>query len=39
MERIALNADLDLSRIVYGMRRLADDRDTSVVTVTGMLFA
>ena len=29
MERIALNADLDLSRIVYGMWRLADDRDTS----------
>lgn len=31
MERISLNADLDLSRIVYGMWRLAEDRDTSEV--------
>lgn len=29
MERIPLNADLDLSRIVYGMWRLAEDRDRS----------
>jgi len=29
MERVALSADLDLSRIVYGMWRLGDDPDTS----------
>ena len=29
MERLPLNADLDLSRIVYGMWRLADDEDRS----------
>ncbi|RNF34586.1 aldo/keto reductase [Paracoccus methylarcula] len=28
MERVSLNADLELSRIVYGMWRLADDADT-----------
>lgn len=28
MERVSLNADLGLSRIVYGMWRLADDADT-----------
>ncbi|MFD1795975.1 oxidoreductase [Paracoccus aurantiacus] len=29
MERIALNGDLEISRIVYGMWRLADDADRS----------
>ena len=29
MERVALGTDLSMSRIVYGMWRLADDSDTS----------
>ena len=29
MERVALGADVTMSRIVYGMWRLADDSDTS----------
>jgi predicted oxidoreductase len=29
MERIALNTDLSISRVVYGMWRLGDDADTS----------
>lgn len=29
MERVALSPDLEMSRIVYGMWRLADDSDTS----------
>lgn len=33
MERIALNSELSLSRIVYGMWRLAEDVDTSAAHV------
>lgn len=33
MERVALNPDLSLSRIVYGMWRLGEDQDTSIAHV------
>ncbi|EHS50752.1 aldo/keto reductase [Rhizobium sp. PDO1-076] len=33
MERVALNPDLSLSRIVYGMWRLGEDQDTSMAHV------
>ncbi|TKW66193.1 MAG: oxidoreductase [Paracoccus denitrificans] len=39
MERIALNGDLELSRIVYGMWRLADDSDTSEAHVRAKIEA
>ena len=39
MERIALNGDLDLSRIVYGMWRLADDDDRSEANVRAKIEA
>jgi predicted oxidoreductase len=29
MQRVAFTSDVSLSRIVYGMWRLADDQDTS----------
>lgn len=39
MERIALNGDLELSRIVYGMWRLAEDADTSEAHVRAKIDA
>jgi predicted oxidoreductase len=33
MDRIQLNTDVSLSRLVYGMWRLGDDADTSVAHV------
>ncbi|WBU61297.1 aldo/keto reductase [Paracoccus albus] len=39
MERIALNGDLELSRIVYGMWRLADDNDRSEANVRAKIEA
>lgn len=37
MERIALTADLSLSRVAYGMWRLGDDADTSAAHVQAKL--
>ena len=39
MERIALNGDLELSRIVYGMWRLAEDSDTGAAHVRAKIDA
>lgn len=39
MERIALNGDLELSRIVYGMWRLAEDADTGAAHVRAKIDA
>lgn len=39
MERIALNGDLELSRIVYGMWRLAEDADTGEAHVRAKIDA
>lgn len=39
MERVPLNADLELSRIVYGMWRLAEDADTSPAHVRAKIDA
>lgn len=39
MDRISLSADLDLSRIVYGLWRLGDDADTSVDHVRNKIAA
>ena len=39
MDRIALTNDLNFSRIIYGMWRLADDKDTSVDHVTAKIDA
>ncbi len=39
MDRITLTNDLNFSRIIYGMWRLADDKDTSVDHVTAKIDA
>ena len=39
MERISLSEDLEFSRIVYGMWRLADDKDTSAAHVRAKIDA
>ena len=33
MERISLNSDVSLSRLIYGMWRIGDDADTSTIHV------
>ena len=39
MDRVTITKDMDFSRIVYGMWRLADDADTSVEHVTAKIKA
>ncbi len=39
MDRVKLSADIDFSRIVYGMWRIGDDTDTSVAHVQAKIHA
>ncbi|MEP6244282.1 MAG: aldo/keto reductase, partial [Lentilitoribacter sp.] len=39
MERVSLSSSLEMSRIVYGMWRIADDTDTSVAHVDAKINA
>ena len=39
MERVSLSNSLEMSRIVYGMWRIADDADTSVAHVDAKINA
>ncbi len=39
MDRISLSPTLDVSRIIYGMWRIGDDRDTSAAHVTAKIEA